>query len=288
MNSSLNYEKLKQLQQSGEWPTFQSELLQTKYADRYTQASRLFNRINKDTFIDLSNIVSNPEIKITEWHDQDLPEKIYSHKHEGPVIGWDKDYMIGPHDWEHEDNKIGDYVIRQKCYLYDWTQEKIQEHVSNGGNFDLAELEYFAEMHTDFKPILENYAKELYSDQTDISRFLHKLMVIEYSTPTANEYNETEHRKHNTDRFGPEHCDETLAGLHLGENYQEFQAQNTLTGEWEYIPGLTGSGMLWMFGEHAERSGWKPTFHRMIHNPDPWLGTRYSIIFDLQARFNGE
>ena len=33
--------------------------------------------------------------------------------------------MAGPHDWEHEDDPIGDYVVRKKCYIYDWTGEKL-------------------------------------------------------------------------------------------------------------------------------------------------------------------
>jgi len=280
--SILNNNELKEMQSTGNWPVFDSDLLMTEYADRYIQAKGLFEKMNTQMFNDICNLVGEGA-RLTNWRDEDLPEKIYSYRHEGPVIGYDEDYMVGPHDWEHEDSPIGDYVVRKKCYLYDWTGEKIHAHMRKGGAFGFSELLYFINMHNDFKPILEQ-AHELYSDQP-IKRFIHKLMVIEYSTPTATDDNRVEHRAHNTNRFGGEHCDETLAGLHLGENYMEFQARNTLTKCYQFIPGLDGSKMLWMFGEHAEASGWKPTYHRMVPNPDPYLDTRYSIIFDLQARY---
>ena len=43
--------------------------------------------------------------------------------------------------------------------------------------------------------------------------------------------------------------------------------------------------MLWMHGEHAKQSGFIPTFHGMIHNPQEELKERYSIIMDLQVRY---
>jgi hypothetical protein len=110
-------------------------------------------------------------------------------------------------------------------------------------------------------------------------------MIIQYNTPIATEETRVQHRKFNTERFGDEHCDETLGGLHLGENYAEFRAKNTKSNKWELIHQLTENKMLWMFGENAERSGLIPTYHGMQHNPGKDLNTRYSIIFDLQARY---
>jgi len=261
--------------------TENSTLLQTVYADRYIQAKGLFEKLDTQMFSDICNIAGEPA-RLTEWHDQDLPNKIYSYRHEGPVIGYDEDIMVGPHDWENENNPIGDYVVRKKCYLYDWTGEKLSG-ISTELRSVLSELLYFVDMHADFLPVLD--AGKAQYDTQDVKKFLHKLMVIEYSTPTATPDTVTAHREHNTQRFGPEHCDETLAGLHLGENYQEFQTQDA-NGNWNYHPGLSGSDMLWMHGEHSIASGFSPTYHRMIHNPDNWLGTRYSIIFDLQVRYD--
>lgn len=279
----LNKPKLRTQQELGEWPIFSSDLLMTEYADRYDQARGLFDKLDTQMFNDICNL-ENQGARLTKWRDEDLPEKIYSYRHEGPIIGYDEDYMVGPHDWENEDKPIGDYVVRKKCYLYDWTGQKIKDYVGKGGTFDFSELLYFVNMHEDFQPILEQ-AHDLYGNMPGI-RFIHKLMVIQYTTPTANDINRVEHRAHNTNRFGGEHCDETVGGLHLGENYQEFQAKNTLSGSYEFIPNLTNDHMLWMFGEYAEAWDWQPTYHRMIPNLDPSLGTRYSIIFDLQARYD--
>ena len=154
--------------------------------------------------------------------------------------------MAGPHDCEHEDPPIGDYVVRKKLYIYDWTGEKLGKAAK--------ELDYFIQMHNDFLPIMET-GKECFP-RDDIKKWLHKLMVIEYSTPTATEENVMQHRYFNTIRFGDSHCDETFAGLHLGENFIEFQAKNTINDEWEYIDGLYDSSMLWMFVEDAQSCNW--------------------------------
>ena len=279
-----NKEEHLALQKTGELPVFSYTSEQwNKFQDRWTQASRLFERMNTQVFNDITNI-ANEGALFTEWRDEDLPEKIYSYRHEGSVIGYDEDYMVGPHDWEHEDDPIGDYVMRKKLYIYPWTGEKVHEHIRKGGAFGFSELLYFIDMHKSFMPFMESL-HDLFQDQP-IKRFVHKLMVIEYSTPCLDMGDEVEHRAHNTDRFGGDHCDETLAGYHLGENYVEFEARNPATDEWQTIPGLTEQNTLLMFGEHSEQSGFKPTYHRMIHNPDPSLGTRYSIIFDLQARYD--
>ena len=77
-------------------------------------------------------------------------------------------------------------------------------------------------------------------------------MIIQYNTPKATEENRAQHRKFNTERFGDEHCDETLGGLHLGENYAEFRAKNTKSNKWELIDQLADNKMLWMFGERMQ------------------------------------
>lgn len=268
----LQEKTLKDSQSIGQWPVVESHLLKTKYIDRFQKASELFEVLSTDVFESLNYYEDELPI-ITNWKDDDLPNKIYSTRHEGPCFGFDIDYMAGPHDWEHEDDPIGDYVVRKKCYIYDWTGEKLE--------YAMPELKYFIEMHNDFLPIM-NEGKKLFP-RKDIKKWLHKLMVIEYSTPTATDENVMAHREFNTNRFGDSHCDETFAGLHLGENYIEFQAKNTFNGNWEYIDGLEDSSMLWMFGEDAQSCNWIPTYHRMIPGMDT-LGTRYSIIFDLQGR----
>ena len=268
---------LKIMQAAGEWPVVHSELLQTKYADRYERAGALFDVLNEDLFLALNEIEDKQQPTANVVKDPNIPNKSYAHQYQGAVFGYDVDIMAGPESWDSD--TIGkDYVERRKCYIYDWTQQKLP--------FELPELEYFVQMHNDFKPVLEHYANECYADQKDTwQKNLYKLMVIQYNVPTATDETRVNHRKHNTERFGDEHCDETLGGLHLGENFVEFHAKNTASGTWEYIDGLEQNSMLWMFGEHAERSGWIPTYHGMTHNSDPQHDVRYSIIFDLQARY---
>jgi hypothetical protein len=278
-------QQLQQLQDSGEFPTEHSDLLATKYADRYAAAKSLFEKLNSETYFYCNLLQGEEPPKMDCWSDPNMSgQRVSGMRHEGAVFGYDIDIMRGPRDWDRDQDEpeVGDFVLRKKCYLYNWTAEKIPSMFAR-----FPELEYFAVMHGDFVPVLEHYQNECFSDQASgIKSYMYKLMVIEYSTPTATPETQVSHRKFNTERFGPDHCDETLGGLHLGENYPEFQAQNTKTAEWEFIPGLDQNHTLWMFGEHSQASGWKPTYHQMVHNPDPTLGTRYSIIFDLQARYD--
>ena len=264
-------------QQKGTWPIADSSLLATKYADRFEVAKKLFKTVDVDFFKKY-----NKEHTISEWNDPNIPNKSYSHIFSGNVFSGDDDYMNGPISWKIEDDgvKSPEVVQRRKVYFYDWTEEEIHEPMPT-------EFNYFVEMLKDFKPVLDHYLYENYSDQSDQweKLVLYKLMVISYNIPSATEKNRIEHRKHCSNRFGGEHCDETLGGLHLGENYSEFWAKNTKTDEQEIITDLTKNKMLWMHGEHAEQSGFIPTFHGVEHNPDPSLQERYSIIIDLQANY---
>lgn len=277
--------ELKDMQARDEWPIVDSDELET-FSDRWERSASLMDRVNEDFFYRFNSSKDDDPPRHEKWADENIPEKSYADKYGGPVFSCDFDYMVGPEDWNDAPDKpkIGDYVMRKKLYVYNWSRE----HYNMQDERD-PDIEYFLDVHDAFRPILEHYAEEAFGDQNENIRFhLMKLMVIQYSTPTATEDTEVDHRWHNTDRFGPDHCDETLAGLHLGENYAEFEALTPTGKVWQPIDGLTENKMLFMFGEHSERSGWEPTYHRMVHNPDPRLGTRYSLIFDLQARYKGE
>lgn len=278
-----NKQQLKQMQQAGEWPVAESEYLAGEFSDRYQVAERLFDKLTPDMFMMINDIDPQDPPQLTEWQDENVPDKSYALKHQGPCFGYDIDTMHGPVSWYDESSEVRDYVQRRKLYIYDWTS-RFDEY------FDaVPELRYFTRMHDVFKPVLEHYRDECYADQADDwQKNLYKLMIIQYTVPVATDENRVAHRKHNTERFGDEHCDETLGGLHLGENFTEFHAKNPSTGKWDFIPGLDQNSMLWMFGEHSERSGWIPTVHGMTHNRAPLFNQRYSIIFDLQARYKGE
>lgn len=281
VNKLYTKDELKQLEKTGELALADSDLLATKFADRFEMAAKLFEKLDTVKFLELNEIDPTDEPNIEDWKDENIPDKSYAVKHQGPVFGFDIDTMVGPKDWYDEDANTGDRVTRRKCYIYNWTQEKLQQ--------SFPELEYFTELHAAFVPVLEHYMKECFTDQLERVKFnLYKLMVIEYSHPTATEETIVEHRKHNTERFGDIHCDETLCGLHLGENYVEFYIENHLTGERKHVEGLDQNKALQFFGEFSQQSGWQPGYHGMMHNPNTNLGTRYSIIFDLQARYIGE
>lgn len=280
-------EQLTQMQKDDVWPLSDNEDLQTRFADRWTKAESLLMPANRDFFLRFNDKFDDDPVRIEDWKDENIPDKSYADKFGGACFSYDEDYMIGPEDWDDSDDKekVGDYVLRKKLYLYNWSRDRYNSQSERDEN-----LEYFMDMHDAYVPVLEHYAKECFSDQDENVKFhLYKLMIIMYATPTADENNLVEHRKHNTDRFGPDHCDETLGGLHLGENYAEFEAQEPTSKKWTPIGGLTDNKTLWMFGEFGEQSGWTPTYHRMIHNPDPTIsGNRYSIIFDLQARYKDD
>jgi hypothetical protein len=258
-----------------------SQALETKFADRFEMAKSLFAVLDKELFIECNDIDENDPYNIEPWQDEDVPDKSYAWKHQGPVFGFDIDTMVGPESWYDETCGVDDYVLRRKCYIYDWTADKLQA--------DFPELKYFTDLHKEFVPVLQHYYNECFEDQhVDVAKTLHKLMVIEYSHPTANAGNIIDHKKHNTDRFGDIHCDETLGGLHLGENVVEFYIEDHITTERKYVKELSENNTLWFFGEFSERSGWQPSMHGMKHNPSDDTWKRYSIIFDLQARYNGE
>lgn len=271
-------EELHNHQQLGTWPIADSTLLSTKYKDRWEVAEKLFNTVDIDFWRKHNKTLQ----KTWEECDPNIPNKSYQHIHSGNLFSWDDDYMSGPETWLLGDDgvKSPEVVQRRKIYFYHWTEQQAE-------GLDLPpEFTYFIEMHKDFKPVLEHYLYENYSDQADQwKKALYKLMVISYNIPSATEKNRTEHRKHNSIRFGNEHCDETLGGLHLGENYSEFWAKNTKTNEKDIITDLTKNKMLWMHGEHAEQSGFMPTYHGVEHNPQEDLGVRYSIIIDLQVEY---
>ena len=201
----LTYEELDKNQQTGIWPIVDSFLLSTKYKDRWEVADRLFKNVNKEFFIKLNQ---HEEFTINHTEDPEIPYKSFSHHYSGSVFSYDNDYMASPEQW-NLDTIPTEFVERSKVYIYDWTADNIKE--------SSPEFDYFVEMHKDFKPVVDHYLNECYSDQLDlIDKTLYKLMIIRYNNPSATEKNIVEHRKWNTERFGDEHFDETLGGLHLG------------------------------------------------------------------------
>ena len=89
----LKQNDLRDLQNTGKWPVVESNLLKTKYSNRFQVASELFKYMSSEVFESL-NHYEDESPNITEWKDEDLPNKIYSTRHEGPILH--DDYMAGP------------------------------------------------------------------------------------------------------------------------------------------------------------------------------------------------
>lgn len=288
MTKFYTREELKQQQETGEIAFFESD--SPLLAERWNKCARLMAQLTPDFFMAYNNFLYDEPPEYEKWHEDGIPEKSYADRYSGPVFGCDWDYMVGPHDWYRtdEDPKLNDFVLRKKIYIYDWSYrqyEAAREHAYAPRN---PELEYFFKLHAEFKEVLQYYYTVCFADQApNIEKLLYKMMVIEYSHPTADDTNITEHRKFSTERFGDSHCDETLCGIHLGENITEFVYENTLTGEWTPA-NITDNKLLMFFSEDSEKSGWMPLYHGMRHNPETNLKTRYAIIFDLQARYKEE
>jgi|TARA_R110002124_G_C8861629_1_gene507052 hypothetical protein len=280
----LTNTELKEIQSTG-GPVLFKHPLTTNFPDRLDKAKILFDKLTVPMFETLNNFEFEDEkgLRIEHWHDEDVPDKIYAHRYGGPAFGYDLDVMVGPKDWEGDSDakKVGDHVLRRKIYLFDWTRERM----ADANIKPTAEIEYFLDLLDVVKPILENYNEECLSDQKENVRFyLTKMMLIEYSTPFATDETVVEHRKFNSERFGPSHCDEALLGLHVGESIKEIQTRNHVNGDWTYLPD--NDTCLLLFGEDSANSDWNPTYHRMIHNPnDGSSDSRYVILIDYQARY---
>lgn len=283
-----NRAELKDIQAEGTPITFKHPDLAGKFADRFNKAKQLFDKMNVELATKCNDFTFEEEhgLTHTRWEDDEIPEKIYADQYSGPAFSYDLDYMAGPNDWhkQHEAISEDDYVLRRKIYLYDWTRERAEE-----AGIDLPEeMDFFLDIIDTFKPMLEHYRDECLADQADDIRFyMTKMMMIEYSTPNATDDNRDEHREHCMERFGDSHCDEALLGLHLGESVVQFEGQNCQTGEWMEVDGLNKDTGVFMFSEFSERSGWKPTFHRMIGNAERWgdADARYVIVIDYQGRY---
>jgi len=263
-------EELRHLQTTGEFPVSTFPVLNAKYSDRWDKAKELCEQFTQplfwiDAHMHVNGDRNQSEQKITF---EKIHEKNNEVNYEGNIWGWNQDYY-----YKNEKNDPSYYTLRKKLYINGGSRVSADNYKFSNPIFD-----YWLDFYDDMYPIVEHYAR---SNFTDINKFIHRLCIIEYSYPTATPEDYIEQREFNTVVFGQEHCDAQLGGLHLGENQSEYEAQNSVTGEYEKIPGLDNDSFLWMWGEFSENYGWKPTFHRMIHNPDPKFGTRYSLICNV-------
>lgn len=216
----------------------------------------------------------------TKVYDEWWPDREWEDRYNYPGFGYDIVYKAGPHDWNLEGAdqksgikdktlKINDYCIRKKIYLHG-------HEVDN----TFPEIKYFNDIRTRYLPELESVVNK-FSDQTDIKSYIFQLMLIEYSNNYIPEGKEDDYWSWNFEKFGLPHCDESLGGLHLGENLTGFYIDKPT--ERVYYD-LTKDKTLWFWGQEAEASGFIPTTHGVEYLKNSNGKNRYSVIFNLKSR----
>ena len=287
------HQQLKDMQLNGIQPTYEWDLLKTKYKDRWEKSAEIMNLLtnNPNRFIQdhiLNHRTFDPNKHHHNQHDAKITHNRFHNKntftdYQGDIYGYSVEYYF-KHSYEdctnmmHTPNDIWeDYAQRKKLLISHCTRSAYDD-----AELDIPELEYWLDFYDDMHTILTQMVEQAFQT-TD---FYIRLNIIEYAYPTATKENYIEQRKFCTERFGRPHADESLGGWHLGENQNEFWMENTKTHELESVPNLEHGNTLWMFGEKAE--DWIPTVHGMKHNPDPSHGVRYSLIADVHRHIASE
>ena len=247
----------------------------TDYADRWDRLEEFFNQYPSLDLIDRSDL---------RLYSDEPTTKFNFAYNDHPYFNISIDTKIPNATIYAKDISKHEFVERKKLYIQDKNIMKYQSYLSQGNDPDPLS-EYFINMKKDFDEVLRYYFDNLYTGIHDKYKFHTNFMAVKYDCPFATDENSYEQRVYNTNVWGPTHCDESLGGLHLGEDVQEFQASYTgEEGEYSYIPGLMKNKTLFFFGEDSQEFGHQPTYHRVIPNPNETKVSRYSIIIDLIAR----
>jgi hypothetical protein len=274
-------QELKDMQLSGAQPTYEWDLLNTKYKDRWEKARDVCKRLTSDPsrFIQ-DHIINHRTFSPTKPHHNCNETKITQERfhhtnthinYQGPVYGYSDDYYFKEPYENKSINMWDDYARRVKLLISHGSRETYNDYELN-----IPEFEYWLDFYDDVHPIITQMAAQAFQTMD----FIIRLSIIEYSYPTATKENYIEKREFCTQAFGDPHIDETLGAWHLGENQNEFWMENTKTNEWESVPDFENGNTVWMFGDKQE--DWIPTTHGMKHNPDPSHGVRYSLIANVQ------
>ena len=275
------HQQLKDMQLNGIQPTYEWDLLKTKYKDRWERSAEIMNLLTNDPnrFIQ-DHILNHRTFHPTKPHHNQQEAKITHDRYhntntftdyQGEIYGYSVDYYF-KHPYEDKTINIWeDYAQRKKLLINHGSRASY-----DNAELDIPEFEYWLDFYDDMHKIITQMAAQAFRT----TNFIIRLSIIEYAYPTATKENYIEQRKFCTESFGDPHADETLGGWHLGENQNEFWMENTKTHELESVSNLEHGNTLWMFGEQAE--DWIPTVHGMKHNPDPSHGVRYSLIANVQ------
>jgi len=244
----------------------------------WQKLASLFARLDHPTIMHLVG-VSHEHRRDDCW-----PDRQWEDSYSGSGIGFDFQYMPGPHDHHLEgadkptgiidqDARIHDNIRRRKIYLqgYDIPKSTIA---------CLPELQYFNDIRDKYKDEVSKNTK-YFLDQPDIKEFVLQLMLIEYSNLNVPEGStDKDYWVWNFDRFGHAHIDDSLGGLHLGESDEGFFVDKD--GKRVYH-NLTTGETLWFWGDEASASGIEPTVHGVDYINESNGKNRYSVIFNLKT-----
>ena len=239
----------------------------------------LFSRMDQDTMLSL------PGSDLEHVYDKEWPSREWEERFQTNGIGYDIVYKAGPHDWslpgagkktgiENRQQMLNDSVVRKKIYLREFQVPQVTLDV-------LPELDYFVQIREQFLPAVTEYTQH-FQDQTDIEQYVFQLMLIEYSNSfipsnsTVDEY-----WSWNFEKFGLPHCDESLGGLHLGENLEGFYIDKS---DKRVYYDLTKDDTVWFWGQEAAASGCEPTVHGVEYLNNSNGKNRYSVIFNLKTK----
>lgn len=266
----------------GEFNLVHDELLETKYQNRFEVIERLFND-DLPSSSEMLRVLDDPKnpgsvpdlsgIKLSSaYNDHDFLNIAMDAKSLDSSVKTINDFLDS------------EYVIRKKVYLSDKMLSKIGNLKEQNEGYKISDnIQYFIDMFNDFRPVINQYADDLFPGARIEHELNPSLSLIQYECPFATEESIMQMKEYSTVAWGPEHCDGTLGALHLGENIQEFQARDK-NGEYKYVDELMNNHSLWFFGDLSRQYGWDPVYHRMIFNPNDRTFTRYSIIFNLYVK----
>lgn len=249
-----------------------SKLLSTVYQDRFVKTSELMNMFPNSEYLSQCKLKEGERDPAVKFNYQLMDHEYLNLAFDVQVV----DHKNGPYSSADAINM--EYVYRKKIYISD---KNIMKY--NNSSEKNAVYEYFISLKKDFDPVMREYYDSKYLGIRDEYKFKTTLMLIEYACPFATDENRIEMRNFNTKVWGKSHCDETLGGIHFGEDVQEFRySTNGAIGPYDYSDGLMKDEYMFFYGEEAKRFGHTPTYHQMFPHPTEPSSTRYSIIMDLE------
>jgi hypothetical protein len=256
-----------------------SDLLSGKYSDRWEKMKQLMDSMPTKEYLPKCKLKEGEVNPAVKFNFQFSGHPYFNLAFDTHILDPDN---IGAIQAEETFNM--EYVCRKKIYISQKNIWQYEGYLDDGGQAN-EPYEYFIEMKKDFDKIIKPYYDTHFEGIQDKYEFWTSMMMVEYACPFANDDNAIEMRTFNTNVWGPEHCDETVAGLHVGENVREFQASYTgEDGEYLYVPELMDDHYFFFYGEESQQFGYTPIYHRMVpHDSEP-SSTRYSIIIDLETR----